>query len=278
MSGGTLAAVEVVVDDGVRLAVERRGTGPPLVLVHGFGGAKEDFADHLDALARSHEVVTFDHRGHGASDNTGDPGSYSLKRMAADVLALADTFGFERFRLLGHSMGGMVAQHVVMEAPDRVEALVLMDTCGGSPAGIDPHAAATAAGIARDEGLPVLKRLLDQQNPLETPAKTRLLAERPGYREQEARNFLAQDPEMYAELVVEMTCRPDRSGDLSVVACPTLVVVGEQDAAMLAGCHSLAAAIPGARLEVISEAGHSPQFENPSAWRAALESFLSSLG
>ncbi|HVM40302.1 MAG TPA: alpha/beta fold hydrolase, partial [Acidimicrobiia bacterium] len=123
--------MRVTVDDGVELEVVRRGEGLPLLLVHGFGGLKEDFADHLDALAVDHEVVAFDHRGHGESGKTGDPSSYSLKRMAADVLAVADACGFDRFRLLGFSMGGMVVQHVVLDAPQRIDALVLMGTCPG---------------------------------------------------------------------------------------------------------------------------------------------------
>src|SRR5215470_12996484 len=60
--------MRITTDDGVELAVEVAGSGPGLVLVHGFGGAKEDFADHVPALAAEHTVVIFDHRGHGASD------------------------------------------------------------------------------------------------------------------------------------------------------------------------------------------------------------------
>src|SRR5207249_4940352 len=102
-----------------------------LLLVHGFGGAKEDFADHIAALARDHTVVAFDHRGHGESDKPTDPAAYSLARLARDVLGVADAVDLPTFRLLGHSMGGMVARKVALANTDRLDALIMMDTTAG---------------------------------------------------------------------------------------------------------------------------------------------------
>src|SRR3954452_17534247 len=113
------ANVRVRTDDDVALEVLVEGSGPGLVLVHGCGGAKEDFADHRALLARDHTVVTFDHRGHGASDGPSDPAAYSLERLRADTVAVADAAGLDRFRLLGHSMGGMVARRIAVDRPDR---------------------------------------------------------------------------------------------------------------------------------------------------------------
>ncbi|HYU57939.1 MAG TPA: alpha/beta fold hydrolase, partial [Actinomycetota bacterium] len=105
--------MRVTVDDDVRLEVREAGAGPALLLVHGFGGAKEDFADHIEALGARYRVVTFDHRGHGESDAPDHVEAYSLDRLAADTLQVADALGIDRFRLLGHSMGGMVARRLV---------------------------------------------------------------------------------------------------------------------------------------------------------------------
>jgi 2-succinyl-6-hydroxy-2,4-cyclohexadiene-1-carboxylate synthase len=126
-------AASIVTDDGVRLAVERTGEGPPFLMVHGFTGAKEDFADHAPRFAEHTEVVLFDHRGHGASDKPADVAAYSLDRLAEDTLQVADALGFERFTLLGYSMGGMVARRLVLAHPERVGALVLLDTSPGPP-------------------------------------------------------------------------------------------------------------------------------------------------
>ncbi|MFM8304483.1 MAG: alpha/beta fold hydrolase, partial [Actinomycetota bacterium] len=106
--------MRVEVEDGTRLEVEVEGDGPALICVHGFGGAKEDFADHVATLAARATVVTLDLRGHGDSTGPDDPAEYSLDGLAADVIAVADTLGLERFRILGHSMGGMVVRRVAL--------------------------------------------------------------------------------------------------------------------------------------------------------------------
>ena len=144
--------MRIVTDDGVGLEVVERGTGPALLLVHGFGGAKEDFADQVDALARDHHVVTFDHRGHGESDGPEDPARYSLDRFAADLGNVLDALGIDPFRLLGHSMGGMIVRRFVLASPHRVDALVLMDTSPGPVPGLDGEIIELGVQIAQRAG------------------------------------------------------------------------------------------------------------------------------
>ena len=265
--------MRIEMDDGVSLAVERTGSGPPLLLVHGFGGAKEDFADHLDALAEHSDVVVFDHRGHGASDKPPDEAAYSLDRLTADTVAVADALGWPRFRLLGHSMGGMLARRLILAHPERIEALVLMDTSPGPPPGVDPALVAAAVEIARTEGMDALKVVFDELDPISTPAFERLVQERPGYREFCDRKWAAQSPEMWTALSTDIVHQPDQLDTLSAVRSPTLVLVGEEDHAFLDVSHTMADVIPAAQLVVVPEAGHSPQFENPPAWFAAVDDF-----
>ena len=270
--------MRVTVDDGTGLEVREAGNGPAVLLVHGFGGAKEDFADHLEALGVHSRVVTFDHRGHGESDGPTDPGAYSIDRLAADVIGVADALGIDRFRLLGHSMGGMVAQRVVRAHPQRVEALVLMDTAPGPIPGLDPDVVELGAAICRDEGKAALKPLLDEAATLQTPSNVRLLRERPGYQAFCDAKWEALSPVMWATLAVEIAHRDDQLAPLVAVACPTLVIVGAEDQPFLDGSRSIAATIPGAELVVVPDAGHSPQFENAAAWFAAVDGFLASGG
>ena len=269
--------MRVTMDDGVALAVTDTGSGSPLLLVHGFGGAKEDFADHIDALAERHRVVTLDLRGHGESDGPSDIASYSFDRMAADVLGVADALGIDAFCLLGHSMGGMVARRVVLGQPARVDALILMDTSPGPIARIDPELMEAAATVMLDEGKAVLKPLLDAAATLATPAYERLIAQRPGFQEFEDRKWQAVAPAMWAAMAREMARQPDQLELLSGVRCPTLVIVGAQDDAFFECSRQMAATIPGAELVVIPDAGHSPQFENPRPWLEAIERFLASV-
>lgn len=269
--------MRVRTDDGIGLEAVVRGSGPALLLVHGFGGAKEDFADHVDALARDHRVVIFDHRGHGESDAPDDPAAYSLDRLATDTLAVADAVGAPSFRLLGHSLGGMVARRVVLGRPERVDALVLMDTSPGPVPGMDGELIEMAATLALDEGMDELKRVLDAFGPLGTPAYERVLAERPGYQAFNDHKWSTLSPVMWATLVREIRDQPDQLGRLSGVACPSLVIVGDEDSPFLGVSRRVAETIPGARLVVVPDAGHSPQFENPSAWLRAMTDFLGSL-
>ena len=266
--------MRMTMDDGVALEVTDTGSGPGLLLVHGFGGAKEDFADHVDALAARHRVVTFDHRGHGASDKPDDAAAYSLDRMAADVLAVADGLGMDAFRLLGHSMGGMVSRRVVLAEPARIDALVLMDTSPGPIPRLDPELAELAAGIMLDQGKDVLKPMLDEAGTLESPPYLRLLAERPEILEYEERNWRALSGVMWATMLRKIVHQPDQLALLAGVQCPTLVIVGDQDEPFLDASRAMAAVVPGAELVVVRDAGHSPQLENPGPWFEALDGFL----
>jgi pimeloyl-ACP methyl ester carboxylesterase len=266
--------MRVVTDDGVGLEVVEQGSGPTLLLVHGFGGAKEDFADQAGTLAERHHVVTFDHRGHGESDSPPDASSYTIDRLALDTIAVAGAVGADQFRLLGHSLGGMVARRVVLAHPQRVEALILMDTAPGPVPGLDGELIEMGCVIALNEGMDELKRIMDAFSPLGTPAYERILAERPGYQEFNDRKWASLSAVMWATLGREIRDQPDQLAAMAGVRCPTLVLVGEQDTPFLGVSRDMAETIPDADLVVIPNAGHSPQFENPDAWLRAIEGFL----
>jgi pimeloyl-ACP methyl ester carboxylesterase len=270
--------MRITTTDGVGLAVETAGSGPGLLLVHGFCGAKEDFADHVPALARDHTVVVFDHRGHGSSDKPTDRAAYSFDRMATDVSEVADACGLDTFRVLGHSMGGMVVRQLPLRTPERVDALVMMDTCAASVPSFDPELMELAAEVALTRGKAALKELLDMAPVLETPAYLRTLAERPGYQEFQDRKWDDVSEIMWGAMTIAMARQPDDLAALATaVHVPTLVVVGEQDTPFRGPCDAIADAIEGAQLVVVPDAGHSPQFENPGAWIDALSRFLASV-
>ena len=268
-----MPVARIGVEPGVELAVEIRGEGPDLLCVHGFGGAKEDFADHVDALAARWRVITVDLRGHGDSDGPLDPTTYSLDRLARDVEAVADAVGAARFRLLGHSMGGMVARRVALDRADRVAALVLMSTAAGPPAGLDPDLVDFGAALALDNWSE-LTRLLDEMAPLRTAAYQRVIDEREGFSDFIAWKWSRVAPPMWAALAPQIAREPADLDRLRALACPTLVIVGALDAAFYDGSLAIAEAVPGSRLAVIGDAGHHPQFEQPDAWLDAVVSFL----
>lgn len=264
----------------LRHSVAAAGSGRPLLLLHGFTGAKEDFADWVDPLGdRGWEVVAPDLRGHGSSDAPSAESDYSLDLMADDAVALADALGWDEFALLGHSMGGMIAQEVARRVGDRLDALVLMDTSHTAVEGIDPELLATAVAIVRTEGIDRLVEItVGRESPLTTRADARVRAERPGYVEFAERKMRSCSPAMYVAMAQELVAGADRLDGLRELQVPTLVVVGDQDTPFIAPSHRMAEAIPGATLEVIPDAGHSPQFENPDRWWKVVSRFLETGG
>jgi pimeloyl-ACP methyl ester carboxylesterase len=257
--------------------------GRPLLLLHGFTGAKEDFTDHLDALAaQGWHAVAPDQRGHGGSSQPDDEAAYTFEAFATDLLGLFDALGWDRAVVLGHSMGGMVVQTAILAAPERFEGLVLMDT---SHRGLraDPELVALGAALARTEGIAAVlaaqEALAQSDQPLGTGAHQRLVDTRPGYKAFGDRKMLASSAHMYAAMLTTITSAAgvDRLPDLRRVRVPTLVLVGEEDAPFRKPSQRMAEAIPGAQLVVLPDGGHSPQFECTELWWKALTDFLDRL-
>jgi pimeloyl-ACP methyl ester carboxylesterase len=278
----TILTTERQLDLGdVQLTIAEAGTGQrPLLLLHGFGGAKEDFTPWLDQLAAAGwHAVAPDQRGHGASSKPASEATYSFEIFRDDALRLTDLLGWNRFALLGHSMGGMVAQFVALRASQRLTGLILMDTSHG-PLKLDEDLVQAAVSIVRTQGMDVLADILaDRAGPLDTPAHQRLLAERPGYAEFGDRKIRAMSPALYAALAPAFLRADDRLDDLRSLpsTLPVAVLVGEQDEQFIGPSRRMADTVGLGSLTVIPDAGHSPQFENPDAWWSALAGFLGTL-
>jgi pimeloyl-ACP methyl ester carboxylesterase len=266
--------------NGIEMAYSEAGSGGrPFVLVHGFTGSRDDFREPLPALAPLGWTVTPDLRGHGDSTNTRDAGSYTLDRLVGDLVGFLDAIGIERCDLLGHSMGGMVALRLVLEHPARVASLVCMDTSPGAVKGIKREVWQAGAVVARTAGMERLFELMRagaERDPLRAPASRRL-EEREGpesYWGRIRRKVLAMDPEAFASLGPELLDQAGVAGRLGEIRCPTLVLVGAEDAPFLGAADTLERGIPGARRVTIPDAAHSPQAENPDAWLAAVREHL----
>ena len=127
---GTTA--EVVTTDSVSLSYRVIGAGEPLVLLHGFYGTGEDWADVAPELSASYRLIVPDLRGHGSSTNPTH--RFTHRDAARDVFALLDHLGIDRFKAMGFSSGGMTLLHMATAQPDRVEAQVLIGAASYFPA------------------------------------------------------------------------------------------------------------------------------------------------
>jgi len=249
-----------------------------LLVLHGFCGAKESFAEIMGPLAaRGWHVVVPDQRGHGESSHPAGAAAYDFDSFAGDAVGLADSLGWDRFVLLGHSMGGMTAQYVALSHSERLAGLVLMDTSHG-PLEIDPEMAAAGRKIVSSGGMQgLVEAMRGLDGPLVTDAHRRLLADRHGYQDQLDAQDLAASPDMWLAMSEAMFGARDRLEQLAGLRLPTLVVVGEQDQPFLAPSLRMAERMPHAALAVIPDAGHSPQLESPRAWLEAVGGFLDSV-
>ncbi len=260
--------------------LEAGSGGKPMMFLHGFAGGKEDYAGQLSGLAVSgYHVVAPDLRGHGASGAPFDEASYSFEIIAADVVELVEVLGWKNFILVGHSMGGMVAQEVALLAGDRVSVLVLVDTSAGG-LDMDRGPALAAVELVRTAGTERLATLIAAMGgagPLDSEAARRFSDSEPGWVERGDANLRNASDAMYAAMLIAMVDRPDRREALASLTMPTLVMVGDQDEPFRALCEDLAAAIPTARLVVIPESGHTPMQEAAKEWSTALSKFLADL-
>lgn len=260
--------------DGVRLAVSRRGTGAPLVLVHGYLGSRAQWRHVIGPLADRAEVVTYDQRGHGASTRTGRASDYRIDELVADAVAVVEAIDAGPVHLLGHSLGGVVALRLALERPDLVRSLVPADT-GAAPAG-DGAAAARVVGHLPDRLLvPVLGTVV--------AVAARVLARRssrPGGVDvaERAAAFRVDlrdvDRAAFRMLGIELGTYPSMVGDLGRIVVPTTVIVGEDDGRLRASADVMAERITGAHLEVLPGAGHGAMDDAPDAWVAAVCSHL----
>jgi len=265
----------------VELEIAETGVGGrPLLMVHGFTGAKEDFGDWWDQLAeRGWHVVAPDLRGHGASDHPDRAEDYSLELFESDLVALVDDLGWDRFVLVGHSMGGMIGQDIAIHHRERIQGLVLMDTVANAPAMKGGGATLVVLKVvSRLFGMKTMARFLRKPPPGSPESVRRLYAERPGYADWAQAKILASSPVMARTMTAALPGRADRVPALRSLDMPVLVIVGEHDMpGFLDESSRMADAIPGATFVVMDGAAHSPQLETPDQWWAAVTGFLDPL-
>lgn len=264
----------------VEIAYEEVGTGdPPLVLVHGFTGFRQDFDGVLDALAPLGRTLAPDLRGHGESTHTGTPSGYTLESLTGDLLAFLDATGVSHCDLLGHSMGGMLVLRLALDHPERIHSLILMDTSARALDGVDGSLLELAERVIRQGGMEALAKVL-RARAGDDPARSR-----PDRRLEEAwgeerfwawrtSRVVRTDPAAYGPLVRAMVRQESLLPRLGEIRRPTLVMVGAEDHEFLAPAREIAEGIPDARLVVLAGGAHQPQNEARSAWLAALREHL----
>lgn len=241
------------------------GHGPGKVIcLNGWFGCAEGWGPFVEALdPEAFSYVFMDYRGYGGSRHLA--GDHSIAEIARDVLALADQLDWERFSLLGHSMGGSAIQHVLADAPGRVASLVAITPV-------------PACGVPFDDaGWDLFSRAADD------PAARRAIVDmstghRLGARWIDGivrRSLQTSDPVAFADYL-RAWARTDFSPRVQGLPHPVQVIVGGNDPSLTADVMraTYLRTYPAARLEVIDGAGHYPMDETPVMLAALVERFL----
>jgi 3-oxoadipate enol-lactonase len=254
--------------DGTKIAWAEQGEGPPLLLIQGLGYAGSwGWGPVLEPLARTFRVISFDNRGIGGSDRP--PGPYSARLMSEDAVAILDAAAVERTHVLGASLGGMVAQELALEWPQRVDHLVLACTTAGGATAF-PMPEKTVRLITQPLDLPVEERFrVFVRNALSEPYDEAVVEEITRHRIAEAQSLEAWQAQAAAGMGFDAADR------VTGIAAPTLVLAGTADEVVdPRNSELLAERIPGARLERFDGAGHLFFWQEPERVVALLEEFL----
>ncbi len=257
----------------MRLAFDDDGPGPLVVLLHGFPLDRTMWEHQVEALGTLYRVITPDLRGLGESPTPAEIST--IDEMADDVIELLDALGLDEPVVLGGlSMGGYVALSIAARHPQRLRALMLLDTKSQADT---PEAAQQRETLASQlervgNSAPVAEAMLPKLLSPSTPSRIPNLAKHLD------RQIRHASPAGLAAALRGMAIRPDRTPDLGGITLPTLVLAGVDDAVTPPdGMRKLAESLPNARFVEIPDAGHLTPLENPKATNAALLAFLKTL-
>jgi len=253
---------------GIEIAYEDVGSGPSVVLLHGYPFNRSMWREQVEELRQNHRVIVPDLRGLGESQVT--PGPATMESMALDVASLLETLDISRATIGGLSMGGYVALAFYRLFPLRARSLLLADTRSQGDTEEGKQNREQQAEKVMSEGMEaivdtLLPKLLSPETVVERPDTVRRLREM----------IVGTEPEGAASALRGMAVRQDHTSFLSRIIAPTLIVVGSKDALTpVADSELMHREIGGSRLQIIEGAGHVSNLERPEEFNRALVKFI----
>lgn len=248
---------------------------PPLVLVHGFTGHRDDFVEIAPELAKKRRVIVPDLRGHGDSVSVSGPYGWTFEQMVKDLLGLLDHLEIDRCDLFGHSMGGMLTLRFALAHPERIRSLVFMCTAPKLPGSLSRKGFETGAEIAAVHGIDRLQELMEKAGRESRSDSIASWGER--YWLHHRRRLRAMTPESFRGIGSAFFDSGSLVERLQEIEAPTLVLVGEHDADFIPGADLFEQHIRHATRVTIADAEHHPHQENKRAWQEAVEAHLDDL-
>jgi pimeloyl-ACP methyl ester carboxylesterase len=246
--------------DGVNLHYEIYGEGPAILLSHGYSATSQMWRGQIETLSSRHRLIVWDMRGHGQSDYPLEVSAYSEEATVADMAVLLDAAGADRAIVGGLSLGGYMSLAFHRVHPERVRALLIIDT---------------GPGFKNDEAR-------ERWNQRSLEYASRFETEGLGYL-----HSLSPEMAMSSHRSADGLARAARGmlrqrddrviKSLPDIRVPSLVIVGANDTPFLAAADYMAAKIPGAAKVVIPNAGHSSNIDQPEIFNRAILRYLDTL-
>jgi pimeloyl-ACP methyl ester carboxylesterase len=261
----------------IELYYEIHGSGDPLLLIAGVGYGGWFWYKVVPELAETYQVITFDNRGAGESDKPEGP--YTVSMMAEDTAGLLDGLELEDAYVLGHSLGGFIAQELAVSRPELIAKLILASTNYGGQ-DVIPITPEAMEVLTNREG-----------DPVELVKRGIAIASGPGFAEQHvdvAKELMDYrftnpvPPEAYQAQVAAGAGMAAMSRDqvdqrMASIEVPTLILFGEHDMVVPPGnAELMAEKLPQAEIKIIPDTGHIFPIEDPESTVAAIDDFLSS--
>jgi pimeloyl-ACP methyl ester carboxylesterase len=253
--------------NGISISYQVEGQGEPLVMIMGFAASRIGWMPQVPFFKEYYRVITFDNRGAGKSDKP--PGPYSTRIMADDTVKLMDLLGIEKAHIMGLSMGGMIAQELAINYPQRVMKLVLASTYARQD---------ETSGDTLEQA-----RFLHMTPEKKTGAMVRLAFNKPLYRfafgllARVQTRFTGASARVGIAGQSEACLKHDTLDRLSSITAPTLVIVGTGDRIIKpVSSEVIAGKIPNAKLVEVESASHYFPFELKNVFNREVLNFLKS--
>jgi 2-succinyl-6-hydroxy-2,4-cyclohexadiene-1-carboxylate synthase len=268
--------LKILVNDDVTYHVEVCGDGFPLVMLHGFTGRGSNWLPFCSALSGNSKLILPDIIGHGSTEASLDKGeNYSLTSVAEHIVDIMDEFGFEKFDVLGYSMGGRVAIAISILFPERIRKLVIESASPGLKSYLecsDRHLSdAKLAGSIIENGIEVFVDywenipLFESQKSLPSEIRSTIRKQR-----------LSNDPRQLANALYGMSpaLQPSFWKYLDRIQADVLMIVGELDHKYCQIAEDMQKGIKNGQIYKVEQCGHAIHVEQPEKFGTIVSEFL----
>jgi 3-oxoadipate enol-lactonase len=260
---------KVTLQDGTKIAYSLTGQGNPIVLLHCWTGNHKFWSNQIEYLSQDHMVFAPDYRGHGDSDVPDE--SFTVEKLAEDIYEVIKELNMSPAVIIGHSMGGMIAQYLCLEHSEDVSAMILIATLSSGMTTTTRNI--ISAQIMRDTPR------LGYKNAFSTHFDDWFKAMSDTTHLSWIKEQMLKTPEKVALDLVGGFLKFNLKEQLHRVNVPTLVISGESDISTTpAVCGEIADRIKDSKLVLIPGAGHFPLIENPQAVNQAIDEFVQKHG